>query len=155
MLFYKKEREKSKERRLNREERKGERGGERERIVERGERTSLFVVRDRQKWRRHRLWFACELWLGDNASSQLLCHPSHYCTKGRAYIIQTVEQTTPTSTITASPLISDLAIEIDCNSFCDLENARPIFVAFVNAIMEKNSHQNAHFSFYALWKRFH
>lgn len=40
MLFYKEEREKSKERRLNREERKGERGGER--------RKDIIVCRTRQ-----------------------------------------------------------------------------------------------------------
>lgn len=46
MLFYKEEREKSKERRLNREERKGERGGERENSEER--RKDIIVCRTRQ-----------------------------------------------------------------------------------------------------------
>lgn len=34
------------------------------------------------------LWFVCELQLGDNASSQLLCHPSYYCAKDRGCMLR-------------------------------------------------------------------
>lgn len=68
--------------------------------------------------------------------SAVMLHPLHYCTKGRYTIRDRTNHIH--EHVIASLLISNFAIKIDCNSFCDSENVRLIFATFMNMIIEKN-----------------
>lgn len=77
---------------------------------------NMFVIRDRQIWRSDLGYglHAIYSW-GDNASSQLLCYPSHYTTDKGCTFRNRGQNGSHERDRGASALISDLAIKIDCD----------------------------------------